>query len=398
MVERELNAGELDERVLLDLVRSADPVGVLSIYVDAHSGAPDPGSRSWAIDLDNRLAELKRRIADNGPPELESALRQALVRIEPLLEHQIDPRSSGRGRALFVWLDRLAVTSFSSQMRLPNRVVLDTSPFVHPLLELLDIGRPAGVALTAGDQVELLDWRLGALRTLARIAHEAPPDPERQEPGPISNNAARAQQNTPGRELRARREHERRRRLLMRAATEAGRIADERGWEQILVSGDERLTTAFVEELSERHRDRAIRDPRLLTGAAPRSLADLVGERFAADRTQRNLELMRRARDATFGPGAALGLSEVLAALNEARVAHLIYDPDVRYQGAMDADGWLYGESESPAGGVATLAEPRLTERLVERSLDTAARITPVVGAAAGPLADADGIAALLRW
>jgi hypothetical protein len=60
MVERELNAVELDERVLLDLVRSTDRVGVLSIYIDAHSGAPDPGSRSWAIDLDNRLAALKR--------------------------------------------------------------------------------------------------------------------------------------------------------------------------------------------------------------------------------------------------------------------------------------------------------------------------------------------------
>jgi hypothetical protein len=397
MVERELNAGELDERVLLDLVRSTDRVGVLSIYIDAYSGAPDPGSRSWAIDLDNRLAELKRRIGDSSTPELEDALRQALVRIGPLLERLIDPRSSGRGRALFVWLDRLEVMSFSSQMRLPNRVVLDTSPFVHPLLELLDLGRPAGVALTAGEQVELLDWRLGELRTLARIAPEVH-DPERQAPGPVSSNAARAQQTTPGRELRARRERERRRRLVMRAPTEAGRLADERGWEQILVSGDERLTTAFVEELPERHRDRAIRDPRLLTGAAPRSLANLVGERFAADRAQRNLELMRRARDPTFGPGAALGLSEVLAALNETRVAHLIYDPNVRYQGAMDADGWLYGESESPAGGVATLAEPRLTERLVERSLDTAARVTPVAGAAAGPLADADGIAALLRW
>jgi hypothetical protein len=397
MVERELKAVELDERVLLDLVRSTDPIGVLSIYIDAHSGTPDLGSRGWAIELDNRLGELERRIADNGTPELGDALRQALGRNAPLLERQIDPRSSGRGRALFAWLGRSQVTSFSSQMRLPNRVVLDASPFVHPLLELLDIGRPAGVALTAGDRVVLLDWRLGELRTLARIAPEAP-DPDGQQPGPVANNAARGQQITPGRELRARRERERRRRLLVRAAAKAGRLADERGWGQILVSGDERLTTAFIEELPDRHRDRAIRDPRLLAGAAPSRLGDLVGDRFAAKRAQRNLELIRRACDATFGPGAALGLSEVVAALNEARVAHLIYDPDVRYQGAMDADGWLYVESETPAGGVGTLAEPRLTERLVERCLDTAARVTPIPAAAAGPLAYADGIAALLRW
>jgi hypothetical protein len=42
--------------------------------------------------------------------------------------------------------------------------------------------------------------------------------------------------------------------------------------------------------------------------------------------------------------------------------------------------------------------EPRLLERIVERALHTGARITPVVGPAADELADADGIAALLRW
>jgi Bacterial archaeo-eukaryotic release factor family 10 len=258
VVERELKPIELDERVLLDLVRSTDPVGVLSIYIDAHAGTPDLGSRGWAIELDNRLGELERRITDNGAPELGDSLRQALSRIAPLLERQADPRSSGRGRALFAWLGRSEVTTFSSQMRLPNRVVLDDSPFVHPLLELFDIGRPAGVALTAGDRVELLDWRLGDLRTLARIALEAP-DPDRQRPGPVVSNGARAQQITPGRELRARRERERRRRLLVRAAAEASRLADERGWDQILVSGDVRLTTAFIDELPEPHRDRAIR-------------------------------------------------------------------------------------------------------------------------------------------
>jgi hypothetical protein len=59
MAARELNAVELDERVLLDLAHSTDPVGVLSI--DAYPRVPDPGSRSWTIDRDNRLAELKPR-------------------------------------------------------------------------------------------------------------------------------------------------------------------------------------------------------------------------------------------------------------------------------------------------------------------------------------------------
>jgi hypothetical protein len=42
--------------------------------------------------------------------------------------------------------------------------------------------------------------------------------------------------------------------------------------------------------------------------------------------------------------------------------------------------------------------ESRLTERIVERCLRTAARITPLDAIAAATLADAGGIAALLRW
>ena len=306
MVERELNAVELDERVLLDLVRSTDPVGVLSIYIDAHSGAPDPGSRSWAIDLDNRLAELKRRIADNGAPELEDALRQALVRIGPLLERQIDPRSSGRGRALFVWLDRLEVMSFSSQMRLPNRVVLDTSPFVHPLLELLDLGRPAGVALTAGDQVELLDWRLGELRTLARIAPEAP-DPERQAPGPVSTMPPAPSRSHPGASCAPGANASDGAACSCVPPPRRVGLADERGWEQILVSGDERLTTAFIEELARpapRSRDprsaaphrRCAEEPRRPGRRSVRGRSRTAQPRADATRTRRDLRAWRRPR------------------------------------------------------------------------------------------------------
>jgi hypothetical protein len=42
--------------------------------------------------------------------------------------------------------------------------------------------------------------------------------------------------------------------------------------------------------------------------------------------------------------------------------------------------------------------EPGLTERIVERGLLTGARVRPVAGAAATMLAEAGGIAALLRW
>lgn len=101
---------------------------------------------------------------------------------------------------------------------------------------------------------------------------------------------------------------------------------------------------------------------------------------------------------AAHGAGAAAPeLSEVAGALNEAGVAHLIYDLVIRYQGSVGHDGTLYADGESgpaPASG----PDARLTERLVERALDTGARVTPIEGAASDGLADAPGIAALLRW
>ena len=69
--------------------------------------------------------------------------------------------------------------------------------------------------------------------------------------------------------------------------------------------------------------------------------------------------------------------------------------PNVRYTGGVAADGSLLGWSE---GASTAVAEPRLTERIVERALDTGARLTPIEGAASDVLRDAGGIAALLRW
>ena len=70
-------------------------------------------------------------------------------------------------------------------------------------------------------------------------------------------------------------------------------------------------------------------------------------------------------------------------------------DPEVRYQGSVGADGLLLAGPER-AGGAVT-PEPRLTERLVERALETGARVTPVEGAARAALSEAEGIAARLR-
>jgi hypothetical protein len=388
VIQRELTAADLDDDLLLELVRTRDPLGVLSIYMDAHS------PRAGAIEVKNRLADLERRLASNGSVELADAVSRLSRRITPTLERLVEPGATGRGRALFAPLGRSEVMTFSTQLRLPSRVVLDSSPFIHPLLELLERGRPAGVVLLSAHAADLFDWRLGESHRVARITAESTTAPTpRARTGAVAENGPRARQITP---LRDRKHDAARARLLATVAVEIDRLAEERGWERILVSGSERLTTPLVAELPDRLQDVTIREPRQLDELDPAKLSAVVGDRLSEDQDARALRLGLQVRDAALGAGrGALGLSEVTAALNEARAGHVLYDPDIRYTGAIAADGSLFGWSE---GASTVVAEPRLTERIVERALDTGARLTPVGGAASDVLRDAGGIAALLRW
>jgi riboflavin biosynthesis pyrimidine reductase len=368
---------------------------VLSIYVDADSSS-DPGLRGAAVDLRNRLSELERNIEAEGTRERSRLLGEALRRLGPEIDRLTNPREHGRGRALFAPLGDGETSRYAGQMRVASRVVLDSSAFVHPLLELIDEGRPAGVVLASKDEARLLEWRLGELRELDRMEPEVTEAPH-ERAGPVGSSPAERAQ-TPKREQRATRERARTRRFLDRIGAGAAALAGERGWERLLISGGDRLTEPLAAALAELVEHSLIRDPRVLITLEPAALAETVTERLRAEHADRERRLVDEAREAALGQGAAaVGLSDVVGAINEHRVSQLLYDPGVRYTGSVGSDGLLYAGDEH-GGGTPAAPETRLTERLVERALETGARVIPVEGAARAALSEADGIAALLRW
>jgi Bacterial archaeo-eukaryotic release factor family 10 len=386
---------ELDDEALLDLSRRTDPLGVLSVYVNA-----DPTSReATAIDIKNRYRELQHRVKENGPTgpldhQRSREVVAALERLGPEVERLTSPTESGRGRVAFAGIDGDWVVRLDSQMSVPNRVVLDDGPFVHPLLELLDEGRPAGVVLAAAADARLLEWRLGRLQLLSRLELEELEAPH-ERAGQIGGGPP-GQFNTPMLEHRQARERDRAERFLDRVTAVAASMAGNRRWERILVSGGERWTELVAAKLPGPLHEKAILDTRVLAGLDDGRLLAAVTERLHEDHAAREQRLLEQVRDA--GQAGALGPSEVVAALNVGRVAHLVYDPEVRYTGSIGADGVLHADAEIGPGGEPATPEPRLTERLVERALATGARVSPVESAARGVLSEASGIAALLRW
>jgi hypothetical protein len=386
---------QLDRTGFRDLSRRTDTLGVLSVYVNADHHQ-DPNLRAAAIDLRNRFTELQRRVSEDGTGGRNRELAVELQRLWPQLENLVSPTTSGRGRIAFAALGGDWIVRLESMLPVPNRLVLDDGPFIHPLVELLDEGRPAGVIIVTAQQARLLEWRLGEVRMVDQMQQDYVQAPH-ERAGQIGGGP-RGQFHTPMREQRESRQRDRTHRFLDNVSARAAELAEKLGWERILVSGGERWTEQIISRLPQALRDNAVGDPRFLHGLDDNAVAAAVTEQLRWQHKDREKQVLAHMRDAAGRGLAALGLSEVAAALNAGRVAHLVYDPQVRYTGSVDADDALYGGDEIAPGGQQPRREPRLTERLVERALNTGASITPIEGAATGELADAAGIAALLRW
>lgn len=385
----------LDENGLWDLSQRTDRLGVLSVYVNADR-RQDPNLQAVAIDLRNRFRELQRRVAEDAGSDRARAVAAALERLWPQIESLASPTASGRSRIAFAALDSEWVLRLDSAMPVANRVVLDDGPFIHPLLELLDEGRAAGVVVVAAEEARLFEWRAGSLQLLRRMQHEYVQAPH-ERAGHIGGGPE-GQFNTPVREQRKARERDRMQRFLGQVTAVAAELAGDRGWERVLVSAGEHWTEPVVASFPQALRDKVFADARVLNGLDDDALLTAVTEWAHDQHSEREKRLLGQVRDAAGSGVVALGLSEVAAALNAGRVAHLVYDPTVRYVGTVGADGALYGGDELGPDGRPGTPEPRLTERLVERALKTGARISPIEGAADGRLRDAAGVAAMLRW
>lgn len=85
--------------------------------------------------------------------------------------------------------------------------------------------------------------------------------------------------------------------------------------------------------------DKVFADARVLNGLDDVALATAVTEWVHQQHTERERQLLEYVRDAAGSGVAAMGLSQLAAALNAGRVAHLVYDPNIRYTGTVGADG-----------------------------------------------------------
>jgi hypothetical protein len=179
-----------------------------------------------------------------------------------------------------------------------------------------------------------------------------------------------------------------RHRLFTHAAAEAARRLEELGWERVLLAADRQVAADFRAALPAPLADR-VHHVDLTHGthdtvAIADTLGPVIDELWQAE-VGRVAEL---AHDRALAGGAAtLGAQETLGVLAEGRVEHLVLDPAHDFSAAA-------GMIPESIGGPPEM----LGERAVEAAIAAGAEVSAVSTGASERLADAGGMAALLRY
>jgi hypothetical protein len=237
--------------LIRDLAVRRPGTPVLSVYLrtdprDPANTATPPG---WLVELRNGLREVTRTVEEADTRGQRLALRDLRERVERELV-ALRPAERGRGLAWFVTAGAALDQRFTLQLPPHGTLVRwDDYPFVSPLADVADQGRPAGLVLASAEAIRLLHWQDGRVAEPARSLYEIQRGEWRDydayvgHPGrsPAGMHVAEFDQRL----------NERRRRFLRSTAEAVARQLTGLGWDRIVLAGERRVTDAFLEQLPE---------------------------------------------------------------------------------------------------------------------------------------------------
>jgi hypothetical protein len=389
---------ELDRHVA-NVLSLRDRVGVLSVYVGIDPAAEATARPPWEIELEAGLQRVRARARSDGQRAQWMALDACIHSLTPALATLADSAEHGRGRALFAGVESGETHTIHTQLPFVTETTFGAVPHVLPLLAA-DDGHPVGIVPVGRHRVRALELHLGALSTLAEIDVEPLVTDGAERKGPVAANPLRAQHVVAQRERYERHVEADHRRRLRHATTRLADLAGERAWELAVIAGDPRGTTLLRAALVRAGIQVGVVESDL-DGYPSSRLLDELTPVIGSLRLTRDLELVVRARAAAASGGnGAVGVTDVVGVLAEGRVTHLLLAEGQPLAGAVGPRGELAPEGVVLPGLDASglSPEPQFGDRVALRALDTGARVTVVGGEAAAALADAGGVAALLRW
>jgi hypothetical protein len=346
-------------------------LGVLSVYLGF-----DPADRggAWRTELRNGLEEVLHAHGEDEHGR-RLALRATAKRLTERFEDG-DLRPPPRGEAGFVEVaDKAGAEHWFGVGVAPQAsacVGFGSEPVVAPLLALCGRGGAQGVALLSSERVRLLRCAEGALEDLADWELSITSLDWRERKSHSASDPARAQGvGSSGHDQHHERLEHNRQRFLAECGGLAASTIEGEGLRGLIVFGPTRDLESFKSGLGAVGASLVVGGDAELISAPKDHLGELVAAVISRHDEERDRAVVSRALgEEKGGSRGALGLQETEAALGEGRVDHLVFDAAIG------------GEAES----------------LVRVALTSGAQVTVVHDEAAASLAEAGGVAAILRY
>ncbi len=372
------------------------PAGAPVLSVHLRTDPRDPANTNhvpeWLVALRNGLRDVSRRVEDDGSRDDRLAIRDLRDRVEDEIL-ALAPWERGRGLAWFVSPDGEVDRRLSLQLA-PRRHVVewDTRPFVSPLVDVADRGRATGLVLVSGDAIRLLHWEAGQVHEPDRSLYELELADWREFSGhgtgsPVGTHSSGANRTAYEQRVDAWRDH-----FLRDAAAAVGRRLRELEWDRVVLVSEDQVARRFAAELPDDVSGRIVAEAVAnLLWEEPAAVGDRLEETLESVWREEAVATASRAADAALRGGrGAVGWDEVLGALLERRVSHLVVDP-AAVPGRGQIGPAIHEALGRPAPGL-------VAERAVELAVASDARVTSLPGRALPTLLTEGGAIAELRW
>jgi hypothetical protein len=385
--------GPLSRGVVQELagLEPGEPVLSIVLRTDPRDPANTAATPAWLVALRNGLRAVAGTLTADIARQQRRGFRQLQERVERDLL-ALEPAQRARGLALFVTASGSIDHRVALQLPPREHVVRwDRRPFISPLVDVADRGRPAGLVLVAGDAVRVLHWEAGRVHEPDDSLYELELGDWRQYAGYAMANPARRQQTATHVTSYEQRVDEWRRRFLTTAARGTAAAVGELGWTRILIAAEGQATSAFMQELPMEVTDLVVAEVEAnLLWEEPAAVADRVEPALhAAWERETRASIDQALTIAGAGGLATIGVSETLDALVQARVAHLVFDPTVIHDPA--------AVSPTARSVIGEVSGHLLAERAVELAIASAADVSSAPPGD-GALADGGGMLATLRF
>jgi Bacterial archaeo-eukaryotic release factor family 5 len=348
------------------------PLGVLSVYLGF-----DPADRggAWRTELRNGL-DAVLEAQKEAEHERRVALRATAKRLAERFEDG-DLRPPPRGEAGFVEVaEKEGAERWFGASTPPVAdacVEFASEPVVAPLLELCGHGTPRAVALLSSERVRLLRCVEGALDELEDWELSITSLDWRERKSQSTNDPARAQGvSSSGRDQFEERLEHNRQRFLVECGALAARSLEDNALEEAIAFGSPQDVESFNAGFGSAQGKLTLGGDVDLISTPRGKVGEIVADVVARLEEERGRAVVERALgEAKGGSRGAAGRQETQGALTEGRVDHLVFDAAIPS-----------AEAES----------------LIRGALAGSARVTVVRDEVAVPLAEAEGVAAILRY